>query len=105
MILTYLQFAKYYYFNAYIQTLKAKYSIFMVSVGLSVDTTETLCGALHVSCGRAKVHKDLPGILKEYTKAVLRANLTTEKDIIMFSLNYFQYKCEKNGPGPVTEQQ
>ncbi|CAM9173128.1 unnamed protein product, partial [Pylaiella littoralis] len=41
-----------------------------------------------------EVHKDLPGILKAYTKAVLRANLTNEKDIIMFSINYFQYKCE-----------
>ncbi|CAM9297882.1 unnamed protein product [Scytosiphon promiscuus] len=52
----------------------------------------------------AQVHKDLPGILKEYTKAVLRANLTSEKDIIMFSVNYFQYKCETS-PAPATQQQ
>ncbi|CAM9100511.1 unnamed protein product [Hapterophycus canaliculatus] len=51
-----------------------------------------------------EVHKDLPGILKEYTKAVLRANLTSEKDIIMFSLNYFQYKCETNGPAPAQQE-
>lgn len=81
---------------------------FVISVGLFVDVflvrgvSGVSCG---VSCGEAKVHKDLPGVLKEYTKAVLRANLTTEKDIIMFSLNYFQYKCEKNGPGPAMEQQ
>lgn len=76
----------------------------MVSVP-STDVIGTFRDASDVSCGEAKVHKDLPGILKEYTKAVLRANLTNEKDIIMFSLNYFQYKCEKNGPGPATEQQ
>ncbi|CAM9240296.1 unnamed protein product [Ectocarpus sp. 8 AP-2014] len=52
-----------------------------------------------------EVHKNLPGILKEYTKALLRANLTSEKDIIKFSLMYFQKKCEENGSGPISEQQ
>ncbi|CAN0039481.1 unnamed protein product [Laminaria digitata] len=41
-----------------------------------------------------EVHRDLPGILKEYTKAVIRGNLTNEKEIIAFSLNYFTAKCE-----------
>lgn len=41
-----------------------------------------------------KVHRDLPGILKAYTKAIIRANLTDEKEIIVFSLNYFKEKCE-----------
>lgn len=53
---------------------------------------------------KAKVHKDLPGILKDFTKAVLRANLTSEEDIIMFSINYFQYKSEGDVPGTSTQQ-
>ena len=43
-----------------------------------------------------QVHQDLPGILKEYTKAVIRANPTTEEDIIAFSINYFKAKMETN---------
>ena len=77
----------------------------MIIVSLPPLMVNVECCATDGSCGEAKVHKDLPGILKEYTKAALRANLTNEKDIIMFSLNYFQYQCEKNGPGPITEQQ
>lgn len=49
-------------------------------------------------CCTVQVHKDLPGILKEYTKAVIRENLTNEKDIIAFSLDYFKQKCETNTP-------
>lgn len=49
-------------------------------------------------CTTVQVHKDLPGILKEYTKAVIRENLTNEKDIITFSLDYFKHKCETNTP-------
>lgn len=43
-----------------------------------------------------QVHQDLPGILKEYTKAVIRGNPTTEEDIIAFSINYFKAKMETN---------
>lgn len=42
----------------------------------------------------AKVHRDLPLILKEYTKAVIRGNPATEKEIIAFSLQYFKDKSE-----------
>ncbi|CAM9270276.1 unnamed protein product, partial [Discosporangium mesarthrocarpum] len=39
-----------------------------------------------------EVHPDLPGILKEYTKAVIKENLQSEEDIISFSLDYFREK-------------
>ncbi|CAM9352835.1 unnamed protein product [Ascophyllum nodosum] len=46
-----------------------------------------------------KVDRDLPGILKEYTKAVIRANLDNKKAIIKFSFEYFKGKCDPEANG------
>lgn len=46
-----------------------------------------------------KVDRDLPGILKEYTKAVIRAKLENKKAIITFSSEYFKGKCNPEAEG------
>ena len=38
------------------------------------------------------VHPDLPGIIKEYAKAVIRAN---PEDLLEFSLKYFEDEVAK----------
>ena len=38
------------------------------------------------------VHPDLPGIIKEYAKAVIRAN---PEDLLEFSLKYFENEVAK----------
>lgn len=42
-----------------------------------------------------KIPPDLAMILKEYTKAVIRKNPETKKDILEFSKWYFESLCEK----------
>lgn len=41
------------------------------------------------SAEQIKVHPDLPNILKQYTKAVIRSKLTDRDEIIAFSYQYF----------------
>lgn len=50
----------------------------------------------NVRLTRQKVHKDLPGILKEYTKAIIRSSLRNEEDLIKFSFEYFKEKYEES---------
>lgn len=40
-----------------------------------------------------QVHPDLPVVIKDYSKAVIRAN---PPDILQFSLEYFQKEVTKN---------
>ena len=40
------------------------------------------------------VHPDLPGILKEFTKACIKANPGNSKDIATFGMEYFASKME-----------
>ena len=47
------------------------------------------------SADQIEVHPDLAQILKDYTKAVIRAN---PPDVIAFSVDYFRAKAEKE-PG------
>ena len=44
------------------------------------------------SADQIKIHPDLAQILREYTKAVIRAN---PNDVIEFSWNYFRNKVEE----------
>jgi hypothetical protein len=46
------------------------------------------------SADQIEVHPELAVILKEYTKAVLKAN---PADIVQFSVNYFQQKVDESG--------
>ena len=43
-----------------------------------------------------KVPNDLPEILKEYTKAVIRAGCETPEQVIQFSARYFQDKVAQS---------
>ena len=45
------------------------------------------------SADQIEVHPELALILKEYTKAVLKAN---PEDIVQFSVNYFKTKVEES---------
>jgi len=47
------------------------------------------------SADQIEVHPDLAQILKEYTKAVIRAN---PMDVIAFSVDYFKQRAEQD-PG------
>ena len=51
-----------------------------------------------------KVPNDLPEILKEYTKAVIRAGCETPEQVIQFSAQYFQDKVAQSAPA-VTEEE
>ena len=46
------------------------------------------------SADQIEVHPELALILKEYTKAVIKAN---PEDIIQFSADYFKKKIEEEG--------
>eukprot|EP00620_Florenciella_sp_RCC1587_P011674 CAMPEP_0182558462 /NCGR_PEP_ID=MMETSP1324-20130603/1978_1 /TAXON_ID=236786 /ORGANISM="Florenciella sp., Strain RCC1587" /LENGTH=141 /DNA_ID=CAMNT_0024770637 /DNA_START=23 /DNA_END=450 /DNA_ORIENTATION=+ len=46
------------------------------------------------SAEQIEVHPDLPAILKEYSKAVIRAN---PKDVVAFSAEYFRQKVGSPG--------
>eukprot|EP00505_MAST-04D_sp_SCG-Rhode-Island_P004677 Stramenopile-MAST_4_protein_4677 len=51
-----------------------------------------------------KVPTDLPEILKEYTKAVIRQGCETNEQVIAFSAQYFQAKvAESNAPATKEE--
>jgi Regulatory subunit of type II PKA R-subunit len=39
------------------------------------------------------VHPDLPGILKEFTKAVIKENPLSPEDIAAFAVDYFRKKA------------
>ena len=43
------------------------------------------------SAEQIKIHPDLPRTIKDYSKAVIRAN---PDDILAFSLDYFQKKAD-----------
>eukprot|EP00952_Eustigmatos_sp_NYUAD-ZCMA_P007893 33190-Eustigmatos_ZCMA.PRE.1 len=44
------------------------------------------------SSEQIQVHPELPGVLKEYTKAVIRAS---PPDILLFSLEWFKEKVKE----------
>jgi len=50
------------------------------------------------SAEQIEVHPELPSLLKEYTKAVIRAN---PKNILAFSAEYFRKKADIPGGDPV----
>lgn len=52
-----------------------------------------------------KVPNDLPEILKEYTKAVIREGLETEEQVLQFSASYFQAKAAESGAKAVKEEE
>eukprot|EP00953_Heterococcus_sp_UTEX-ZZ885_P002780 2026-Heterococcus_DN1.PRE.1 len=43
------------------------------------------------------VHPDLPGILKEFTKAVIKENPLSPEDIAAFAADYFRKKANLAG--------
>ena len=51
-----------------------------------------------------KVPNDLPEILKEYTKAVIRAGCETPEQVIQFSAQYFQEKAATVAPAVKEEE-
>ena len=51
-----------------------------------------------------KVPNDLPEILKEYTKAVIRSGSETPEQVIQFSAQYFQDKVRENAPAVKEEE-
>ncbi|GMI34919.1 hypothetical protein TrCOL_g10970 [Triparma columacea] len=54
------------------------------------------------SAEQISVHPELPSILKEYTKAVIKAN---PKDLLAFSAEYFRKKADIPGdPVPGSEE-
>lgn len=56
------------------------------------------------SADQIQVPEELPQILKEFSKEVIRNN---PSDIVEFSMKYFQKKCDeqKAAAQPVAEQQ
>jgi hypothetical protein len=46
------------------------------------------------SSEQIQVHPDLPGILKDYTKEVIRAN---PPDLLVFSLEFFKQRLKEKG--------
>jgi len=54
------------------------------------------------SAEQISVHPELPSMLKEYTKAVIKAN---PKDLLAFSAEYFRKKADIPGePVPGSEE-
>jgi hypothetical protein len=53
------------------------------------------------SADQIEVPQDLPAILKDFSKEVIRSN---PKDLVKFSREYFENKCEeKKGAGATDE--